>query len=132
MPAITTVLIVDDKPHIRVPLQYLLATIPDLKILTAENGVQAVEAALKHKPELVMMDVMMPELDGYAACQRIRESWGSHNGEIWFLTARSSTADADQARQVGAQDVIHKPFDPDAVLGKVRAFLSRRAAAQAA
>ena len=118
------VLVVDDQPHERLPLEYLIKSLPGTRVLTAGNGQQAVELALKHRPLLVLMDVMMPLLDGYAAAQQIRAAWGDHPGQIWFLTARGSNLDSQQARAFGAVQFITKPFDPDRVLAQVRDFLA--------
>jgi two-component system, OmpR family, alkaline phosphatase synthesis response regulator PhoP len=120
------VLIVDDQPHVRLPLEYLVRSIPGVQVLTAGNGVEAVALAVKHRPLLVMLDVMMPLMDGYAAAQQIRQVWGDHPGQIWFLTARGSNLDTDQAKAVGAAQFITKPFDPDRVVSLVRQLLAAR------
>ena len=117
------VLIVDDQPHLLLTLEYLVRTVEGVSVLTATNGVDAVEFAAENKPRLVLMDVVMPELDGYAACQMIRQRWGRYCGQIWLITTRGSHADLDQARQVGADRCITMPFDPDLVLQMVRETL---------
>jgi two-component system, OmpR family, alkaline phosphatase synthesis response regulator PhoP len=119
-----TVLIVDDQPHVRLPLEYLVRSIPGVQVLSAGNGMEAVALAVKHRPLLVLLDVMMPLLDGYAAAQQIRQAWGDHPGQIWFLTARGSNLDLDQAKSVGAAQFITKPFDPDRVVSLIRQLLA--------
>jgi len=123
MTATITVLIADDQAHIRMPLEFLVGTLPGVRVLTACNGQEAVDLAVAHKPMLVLMDVMMPVLDGYTACQKIRAAWGTHPGQIWFITVRGSTMDTDQASAVGGQQCISKPFDPDKVLTQIRSYL---------
>ena len=118
------VLVVDDQPHVRVPLQYLLKSLAGVQVITASNGQVGVDLALKHRPLLVLMDVMMPVMDGYTAAQKIRDGWGAHPGQIWFLTARGSSMDTEQAKAAGAQQFINKPFDPDRIVSLVRQLLA--------
>ncbi len=118
-----TILIADDQAHVRLPLEYLVRTLPGVRVVTASNGRQAVELAVAQRPALVLLDVMMPELDGYAACRQIRQAWANHPGQIWFVTARGSTLDTDQAQEVGATRCITKPFDPDRILTLIREHL---------
>jgi two-component system alkaline phosphatase synthesis response regulator PhoP len=110
------VLIADDHPSILLPLAYVLRQIDKVEVMTAEQGHDAVELAMRHRPNLVILDVMMPGMDGYTVCRTIRRGWSTHRGQIWFLTARSSQMDLAQARQVGADRVITKPFSPDEVI----------------
>lgn len=117
------ILVVDDQPHVLIPLQYLVQTL-GVHVLTATNGADAVELAIRHRPVLVLLDVVMPEVDGYEACRRIRAGWGDHPGRIWLITARGSNVDMAETRVCGAERCINKPFDPDRVLAEVRTVLS--------
>ncbi len=121
----TTVLIADHQPHIVLTLRHLVQSTGRAVAITAGNGSQAVQLALSHRPALVMMGIELPELDGYTACRVIRDGWGDHPGQIWFITARDHAADMDQAQQVGANRVIHKPFDPDQLVTDVGAVLDQ-------
>lgn len=120
-----TILIVDDQPQIRLPLQYLVSSLPNVTVVTGDNGRQAIELAKTHRPALTLLDVMMPEVDGYTACKEIRQALGESSVEVWFITARGSSVDEDQAKEVGAKRTINKPFDPDAVIRDVRAFIEQ-------
>ncbi len=110
------VLIADDQPSILIPLRYLIEQVPGVAAATATDGRAAVAEAMRGRPDLIILDVHMPGLDGYAACQAIRKHWPDDPPRIWFLTARGSHLDADQAQAVGAERLITKPFDPDQIL----------------
>lgn len=114
------VLIADDQAHIVLALEFLVRSLGKARVMTATDGRDAVAKAIEHKPALVLLDVMMPQIDGYTAGKMIRESWADHPGQIWFISARGSRTDADQAREVGGDRFINKPFDPDRVLKEIR------------
>ena len=118
--AMPSVLIADDQPHIVLALEYLVRSLGDAQVMTATDGRDAVAKSITHKPALVLLDVMMPLIDGYTAGKLIREGWAGHPGQIWFISARGSRTDADQARAVGGDRFINKPFDPDRVLGEIK------------
>lgn len=120
------ILVADDQPNIRLPLVYLLQSIPGVSVISASDGAKALELAVKHKPALVLLDVMMPKMDGYTACERIKQGWGDHPAEIWFITARGSNFDREAAHKAGAAHSIAKPFDPDAVIKQVSQYLSKQ------
>jgi DNA-binding response OmpR family regulator len=123
MTADITVLVADDEAHLRLTLEYLVRTVGDVVVHAAADGQEALDLAVEHKPQLVLLDLMMPKLDGAATCQRIREAWGEHDGQIWFVTGRGSSLTAERARELGANRMISKPFDPDELLGLVREAL---------
>ena len=118
------VLIADDQPHLLLTLQYLLSTIDGVKVYSATNGQEAMDLALKHRPDLILLDVSMPIMTGIEACQAIRAGWEGHAGQIWFVTARGAGMDEQQARQFGAERLVTKPFDPDGLLNAVRQQMS--------
>lgn len=122
MPKTHTLLLADDEPHILLTLEYMSRTLADVNVITASDGPTAVELARSELPDLILMDVMMPQMDGYTACAAIRKHWQAkqHNGQIWFITARSSNMDNEHAHSVGADRIVHKPFDPDHLLQMMR------------
>jgi len=118
-----TVLICDDQPDIVNALKIYLSS-EGYRLLTASNGVQAVALARKETVHLILLDIMMPQMDGIAAAARIREF---SNVPIIFLTAKSETEDLVLGLNIGADDYITKPFVPVEVLARVRSQLRRYA-----
>ncbi len=117
------ILICDDQPDIVNALSIYLGR-EDYGILTAANGLEAVEAVRTEEVHLILLDVMMPKMDGIAATAAIREF---SNVPIILLTAKSETEDKVLGLNVGADDYITKPFEPIEVLARVRSHLRRYA-----
>ena len=105
------ILLVDDEPDIVEFLGYNLKK-EGYTILTANNGKDAVEIAKKEIPHLIVLDVMMPDLDGPATLQRLRADPNTAQIPVIFLTAKMQTSEVKQYQAMGAIDVIAKPFDP--------------------
>ncbi|MCJ8163947.1 response regulator transcription factor [Pontibacter sp. E15-1] len=107
-------------------LQYNL-TREGYDVSEAENGKQAVAVAQSVKPDIILMDVMMPVLDGIAACRQLRELEEFRNTHIIFLTARSEEFSEVAAFEAGADDFITKPIKPRALLSRLAAYTRRDA-----
>ncbi|MHA6246664.1 response regulator transcription factor [Pontibacter sp. CAU 1760] len=120
------VLVVDDDPDIVEMLLYNL-TREGYEVAQASNGKQSIETAQAFKPDIILMDVMMPVLDGIAACRQLRESDDFRNTHIIFLTARSEEFSEIAAFDAGADDFITKPIKPRALLSRLAAFTRRDA-----
>lgn len=120
----TKILLVDDEPDILEIIGYNLAQ-EGYQILKAENGKVAIEKAKKELPHLIIMDVMMPEMDGMEACEAIRKIPELKNVIIAFLTARSEDYSQVAGFEVGADDYITKPIKPKLLVSKVKALLRR-------
>jgi len=120
------ILVVDDDADIVELLQYNL-TKEGYDVTHAENGKEAITVALKQKPDIVLMDVMMPVLDGIAACRQMREMPDFRDTYIIFLTARSEEFSEVAAFEAGADDFITKPIKPRALLSRLAAFVRRGA-----
>jgi two-component system, OmpR family, alkaline phosphatase synthesis response regulator PhoP len=118
------ILLVDDEVDILEIVGYNL-TQEGYQIYTAENGKIAVEKAIKHKPQLIIMDVMMPEMDGMEACEIIRKTPDLNNTIITFLTARNEDYSQVAGFDAGADDYITKPIKPKVLVSKVKALLRR-------
>ena len=116
-----TILICDDQPDIVNALKIYLAP-EGYRILTAYNGQEALELVRQEELSLILMDVMMPRMDGITATAKIREF---SNVPILFLTAKSETQDMVLGLNTGADDYITKPFEPAEVLARVRSHLRR-------
>lgn len=115
---------VDDEPDILEILKYNL-TAQGYKVYTAKNGVEGVEKAKKKSPHLIILDVMMPEMDGIEACEIIRNTKGLENTIITFLTARGEDYSQVAGFDAGADDYITKPIKPKVLVSKVKALLRR-------
>jgi two-component system alkaline phosphatase synthesis response regulator PhoP len=120
------ILVVDDDPDIVELLQYNL-TREGYEVAQAENGKKAIEVAQTFRPDVILMDVMMPVLDGIAACRQIREENDFRNTHIIFLTARSEEFSEVAAFDAGADDFITKPIKPRALLSRLAAYTRREA-----
>lgn len=120
----TLILIVDDEPDILEILSYNLKN-EGYQVITAENGVKALKKAKKHIPQLIILDVMMPEMDGIEACEQIRKVESLNDTIITFLTARSEDYSQIAGFEAGADDYITKPIKPKVLLSKVKSLLRR-------
>ena len=118
------ILLVDDEPDILEIVGYNLRN-EGYEIHTAENGAKALEKAVKHKPHLILLDIMMPEMDGIEACEKIRSTPGLENTLISFLTARGEDYSQVAGFEAGADDYITKPVKPKILVSKVKSLLRR-------
>ena len=118
------ILLVDDEPDILEIIGYNLSQ-EGYQVVKATNGKEAVVAAKKELPHLIIMDVMMPEMDGIEACETIRKLPELENTVITFLTARSEDYSQLAGFDAGADDYIAKPIKPKILMSKVKALLRR-------
>jgi two-component system alkaline phosphatase synthesis response regulator PhoP len=118
------ILLVDDEPDILEILKYNLST-QGYQVFTAKNGLEGVAKAKKKKPHLIILDVMMPEMDGMEACEIIRNTQGLENTLIAFLTARAEDYSQVAGFDAGADDYITKPIKPKVLVSKIKALLRR-------
>ncbi|MCK5718510.1 MAG: hybrid sensor histidine kinase/response regulator [Thiomargarita sp.] len=121
----STLLIVDDLPE---NLGLLFNYLRDLgfKVNVAESGDDAIEQMEYTKPDLIILDIMMPGIDGFETCRRLKKKEDTRNIPIIFMSALSDTVDKVKGFQVGAVDYITKPIQPDEVLARVKAHLMLR------
>lgn len=117
-----TVLLVDDDPKIRDVLRVYVER-EGHRTLFAADGEAALETALRARPDLILLDVMLPGLDGFEVCRRIRDA---SEVAILLLTARSGEGDTVIGLDMGADDYVVKPFSPRELMARVRALLRRR------
>ncbi len=118
------ILLVDDEPDILEIVRYNLAA-EGYHVITAENGVQAIKLAKKKRPQLIILDVMMPEMDGIETCEQIRKIPELNEAIITFLTARGEDYSQMAGFDAGADDYITKPIKPKVLVSKVKALLRR-------
>jgi two-component system alkaline phosphatase synthesis response regulator PhoP len=119
-----TILLIDDEPDILEFLQYNLEK-EGYKVFTAKNGLEGVDMVQKVKPALVLIDVMMPVMDGIEACYTIRKNTTIQQPIIAFLTSRSEDYSQVAGFEAGADDYISKPIRPRLLVSKVEALLRR-------
>jgi two-component system alkaline phosphatase synthesis response regulator PhoP len=118
------ILLVDDEEDILEFVSYNLER-EGFKVYTARNGKEAIQMVTKVKPDLVILDVMMPEMDGIAACEEIRKLPGCRDVVIAFLTARGEDYSQIAGFDAGADDYITKPIRPKVLISRVKALLKR-------
>ena len=118
------ILLVDDEPDILEIVGYNLSS-EGYQLFTASNGVEAISKAKKVKPHLIILDVMMPEMDGIEACENIRKEESLSDVIITFLTARGEDYSQVAGFDAGADDYITKPIKPKVLVSKVKALLRR-------
>ena len=118
------ILLVDDDPDILEIISYSLEN-EGYSVYKAMNGLQAIEIAEKVTPDLIIMDLMMPEMNGVEACEQIRKSTKLNNVIITFLSARSEDFSQIAGFDAGADDYITKPIKPKVLLSKVKSLLRR-------
>ncbi len=119
------ILIVDDEPDILEFLKYNFKK-EGFKVTTATNGNDAIQKAIHHSPDLILLDVMMPELDGMETCRMLRKMKPFSETIIVFLTARGEDYSEIAGFEAGADDYITKPIRPRALMARVKALLKRR------
>jgi DNA-binding response OmpR family regulator len=117
-----TVLIVDDEPHILRSLGFVLQK-AGYSVLQARSGREALEMARQERPDLVFLDIMMPELDGYEVCRRLRADADLQSCHIIMLTAKGEETDRQEGLAAGADDYVTKPFSPSRAVARVQEAL---------
>lgn len=118
------ILIVDDEPDIIEFVSYNMSR-EGYKVSTAANGLEAVSMVKKNKPDLILMDIMMPVMDGITAVSKIKALPGTNDIMIIFLTARSEDYSQEAGFEVGADDYISKPIKPKILVHRINALLRR-------
>ncbi len=119
------ILIVDDELNMRMLLQETLEEFEDrgVELLVAENGNEAIELVRTEKPELVILDVMMPGIDGFDVCNTIKNKLKMKDVYVLMLSADGQEINRQRSNDVGTDDFMTKPFDPDNIFKKVGEIL---------
>jgi DNA-binding response OmpR family regulator len=118
----TTILIVDDEPAILDLVRFTLED-AEVRVVEASDGVEALALARRLRPDLILLDVHMPRLDGLEACRQIRHDPALARTPIVMLTAAGQEADRARGREAGADEYLTKPFSPLALLALVEALV---------
>jgi DNA-binding response OmpR family regulator len=116
------ILIVDDEPSIVVPIQFLMEQ-QGYSVLVAENGEDALDAIYKYKPDLILLDIMLPRIDGYEVCEIVRLNPEYRDIKIIFLTAKGREVEIAKGLALGANAYITKPFSNTQLVAKVKELL---------
>jgi signal transduction histidine kinase len=123
----SSILVVDDNPtNLKVLLDLLQQT--NYKVTIAKSGENAVSRAIRIQPDLILLDVLMPGIDGFETCRRLKANEQTRNIPVIFMTALSETVNKIKGLQLGAVDYITKPFDHDEVLARIQVHLDLKAA----
>jgi CheY-like chemotaxis protein len=120
---VTRILYIDDEADIREVAQMALELEPSFEVRTCGSGAEGLTAASEWQPDLILLDVMMPGMDGPETLRALRERGSSTT--VLFITARSQASEREALMAAGAAGVISKPFDPMALAGTVQGFLNR-------
>lgn len=116
------ILVIEDMEDNRRILRDLL-THAGYQVFEATNGERGVAAAVEHRPDLILMDVQLPVIDGYEATRRIKSDPGLHHIPVIAVTSYALSGDEDKARSAGCDGYITKPFSPRQILAMARGFL---------
>ena len=118
------ILIVDDEPDVVVPIQFLMEQ-QGYRVMAAERGEDALDLIYHYKPDLVILDIMLPGIDGYEVCEIIRLDLNYRDVKIMFLTAKGREVDIAKGLTLGADAYLTKPFSNDELVAKVKELLEK-------
>ena len=118
------ILIVDDEPNLVVPIQFLMEQ-QGYKVMIAERGEDALDLIYQYKPDLVLLDIVLPGIDGYEVCEIIRLSPNYRNTKVIFLTAKGREVEIAKGLALGADAYITKPFSNAALVARVKELLEK-------
>ena len=123
--ALSTILYVEDEPDIRTVAQLALETVGGFTVKVCGNGEEALQAGPTFKPDLLLLDVMMPGMDGPTTLAALRKDPSMKNTPVIFMTAKVQPSEIQHYRDMGALDVIAKPFNPMTLAEQVRSIWAR-------
>ena len=117
------ILIVDDEPNIVMSLDFLLRK-AGYELFIARNGQEAMDLVLTKKPQLILLDIMMPGMDGYEVCHEVKNKKGYERTKVIFLSAKSKPNDIEEGMKAGADEYITKPFSNKQLLQKIKEIVN--------
>ena len=117
------ILVVDDDPYILLSLEFLMKK-NGFDVTVARNGTEALELLSTHKPDVVLLDIMMPDVDGYEICSRIKSSKTVKDIKVVFMSAKTKEADIQKGLNLGASLYIKKPFSTRDLLKQVKELMA--------
>lgn len=121
----STILIVDDNPQNIELLQAFLESLP-VKLVTAIDGVDALKKVQEHQPDLILLDIMMPQMSGFQVCRRLKSDPRTRDIQVLMVTALNELGDIEQANECGTDDFVSKPVNKTELLTRVKSLLRVR------
>lgn len=118
------VLVVDDEEYIQHILNFSFGA-EGYEVITAADGEEAVTIARSEKPDIIVLDIMMPKMDGYEVCKQIKADPQTQNIPVILLTAKGREVDRKLGAEAGADDYVVKPFSPGRLIERVEGFIKR-------
>ncbi len=122
-----TVLVVEDNPQHLELIQVYLEDMPEVRVISALNGLEAMAKVQQELPDLVLLDIMMPKMSGFEVCQRIKGDPKTRDILVVMVTALNETGDVERAAECGTDDYLAKPVDRTALIDLVRNLLTAKA-----
>lgn len=117
------ILVVDDDPNIALLVHMTLSKKPDYKVTISSNGQDALDKIAANQPDLVLLDIMMPDMDGFEVCRKLKQGEKTKFLPVIMVSAKSELRDKLHGMDIGANDYITKPFNPEELLARVGAHL---------
>jgi two-component system, OmpR family, alkaline phosphatase synthesis response regulator PhoP len=121
-----TVLVVDDNEQNRELLEAYLEDMAEVRVTSANNGIEALEMIEKDPPELILLDIMMPKMSGFEVCKRIKADPKTRDIVVIMVTALNETSDVERAAECGTDDYLTKPIDRKALIEQIRSLLAAK------
>ncbi len=122
MPGLKKILVVDDDPYILMSLEFLMKK-NGFDVMVARNGTEALDLVEKQLPDLVLLDIMMPDVDGYEICKHIKSSKKLKEAKVVFMSAKSKEADIKKGYDLGASLYITKPFSTREMMKQIKELI---------
>ena len=122
--ATPTVLLVDDNPQNLELLEAYMEDLPEVRVVTATNGLEALARVAEESPGLILLDIMMPKMSGFEVCKRIKSDPKTRDITVIMVTALNEASDIERAAECGTDDYISKPIDRVALVNQVRSILT--------
>ena len=122
-----TVLLVDDNAQNLELLEVYMEDLPEVRVVTATNGLEAIARVEEEKPDLILLDIMMPKMSGFEVCKRLKSDPETRDIIVVMVTALNETSDVERAAECGTDDYLSKPIDRKALVELVRTLLATKA-----
>jgi len=120
------VLVVDDNAQNLELLEVYMEDVPEASVVTARDGLEAMRMVAEHKPNVVLLDIMMPKMSGFEVCKQIKSNPQTRHIAVVMVTALNETGDIERATEAGTDDYLTKPIDRKALVNLVRTLLQTR------